>query len=51
MPREGVREAAKARDAAVVMVTEAHPNAQGLEEVFLRILEEESDLIIPKDAL
>lgn len=30
--------------------SEAHPNAQGLEEVFLRILEEESDLIIPKDA-
>ncbi len=30
--------------------SEAHPNAQGLEEVFLRILEEESDLIIPEDA-
>ena len=30
--------------------SEAHPNAQGLEEVFLRILEEESNLIIPKDA-
>ena len=30
--------------------SEAHPNAKGLEEVFLRILEEESNLIIPKDA-